>query len=356
MEHGDDDPSGIALQPDGKIILYGDINMGDGLGWARYSPEGKIDSTFGVYGIASVIPPGDLLATNDLAVLPDGRIVAGFKGTGSTNMGVIRLLPNGAIDNSFNHTGITGYYGGRWLTYCKALCLQPDGKVLLAGFSDSGIVARFTLSGSLDTTFGHKGAVRLACSELGGIALAPDGKILAAVNDDSCFLIFRCLPDGQLDTTFGTGGILRSRPDSTGNNRVRCIALQPDGKILVGGHAEHRDYKVSPSQPWDNFVLVRYLPDGRPIHTDTGIDEKNKLSVFPNPAGTKIALKWSGSLQDNITVAIYDMQGRKLIERKIPSLSATPFVLDISSLASGAYFIQITGSKSLNEKYKFVKE
>lgn len=356
MEHGDDEPSAIALQSNGKIILYGNVNRGDALGWVRYSQEGKIDSSFGAYGIATVIIPGILQATNDMAVMPDGRIVSAFMGTGSTNMGVIRLLPNGIPDSSFNQTGISGYYGGSWLTYCRALCLQPDGKVLLAGFSDSGIVARFNLSGSLDTTFGHKGAVRLACTELGGMALAPDGKILVAGNDDSCFLIFRCLPNGRLDTTFGTGGMLRSRPDSTGNNRASCIALQPDGKILVGGHSEHRDYVANPPQVWDNFVLVRYLPDGRPAPKESVNQNGSLLSIFPNPAGTKISLKWSGIPKNDITATIYDMQGRKVLVKQDINLSKEPALLDISALAPGVYFVQISGNGGFSEKYKFVKE
>lgn len=353
MQHLRDVPTAVGIQPDGKIILYGESDKY--LAWVRYLPDGTIDSSFGVNGISVVyIANGYLQGTNDMVILPDGKILSCFWGIGSTNMGLVRLLPDGAVDSSFNKDGISGYYGG-WLTYCKGMEVLPDGKILVVGFSDSGLVLRFNESGSIDSTFGLNGVSKLPCEEAVALVSAPDGKILVTGDKDSTFLIFRLLPDGKPDTTFGIRGMLSSRPDSTGNNRVASIALQLDGKILVGGYAEHW-LDGPPPQSWDNYVLVRYLPDGRPPTKSFARDSSKCLLVYPNPSQKKLMLHWNGREIEHAVIFIYDASGRRLISKELPYLNQQPATLDISNLTPGSYFVEVSNNQGRKAKQKFIKE
>src|SRR5690606_29387117 len=113
--------------------------------------------------------------SNGVSILPDGRSIIGAKTkidslNGASAFTAIRLLPDGNLDTSFNHTGVaytnTNLPG---LLYCKAMSLQPDGKVLLAGYADSIAVARFDTTGQIDNSFGNNGLVKLD----------PAGKVVA---------------------------------------------------------------------------------------------------------------------------------------------------------------------------------
>jgi uncharacterized delta-60 repeat protein len=131
------------------------------------------------------------------------------------------------------------------------IAIQSDGKIVAAGSSNQKVlgfsllyaapsIARYNADGSLDTSFGTGEIVSYAPSGPGyftALALQADGRILAAGNDfgeDGCF-IRRFVSDGKEDTTFGEGGagVVHLGP----NRWCNALALQPNGGIVVGGHA-----------------------------------------------------------------------------------------------------------------------
>jgi uncharacterized delta-60 repeat protein len=133
-----------------------------------------------------------------------------------------------------------------------ALVLQPDGKLVAAGFLDSVgtvdfVLARYLPDGSLDPTFGMGGWVITGFEGpniASGLVLQPDGKLVVAGNVcqgslfevESChFGIARHLPDGRLDPTFGTGGKLTT--DFGNFDGASALVLQPDGKLVAAGSA-----------------------------------------------------------------------------------------------------------------------
>ncbi|HEX6289423.1 MAG TPA: delta-60 repeat domain-containing protein [Herpetosiphonaceae bacterium] len=215
----------LALQPDGKVLLGGDfwaINGTGRNGIARLNADGTLDTSFNPN-------PGVDSYVYALALQPDGKVLLGgmFTSVGGTaRNSIARLNTDGTLDTSFNP-------GSGVDSYVHALALQPDGKVLLGGsFSSVGgtartRIARLNADGSLDTSFnpGANSTVRT-------LALQPDGKVLlggdfTSVGGTARTRIARLNADGTLDTSFN--------PGTGANSAVYALALQPDGKVLLGG-------------------------------------------------------------------------------------------------------------------------
>jgi uncharacterized delta-60 repeat protein len=142
-----------------------------------------------------------------------------------------------------------------------------DGKSVMVGevFSGRGPiigVARVLADGSLDPDFGNDGTVVTAISSQGdhaaAVAIQPDGKIVvggytSGVNSNLHIMVLRYLENGDLDPTFGNNGVVVT-PIGSGHSRANDLLLQPDGKILVVGEG----FFVG-----SDFALVRYLPSGQ---------------------------------------------------------------------------------------------
>jgi len=216
----------VALQPDVKVLVswisffffFDDDGcvVYDGYFVTRHYFDGTRDISFTpalgnrIYGGGEVV--------RALAVQPDGKILVGgyFHAINGTNRNAIaRLNANGTLDTN-SALGI----GGSFWDSVSALAVQSDGKVLVnGGFATSGGtnvggIARLNADTSLDTSFNPTPGM------YGGpIALQPDGKVLVGLN--------RLNADGSLDSTFN--------PGTGANGSVRTVALQPDGKVVIGG-------------------------------------------------------------------------------------------------------------------------
>ena len=131
----------LALQPDGKIVLAGDVTTlssasrdEDGVGLARYNKDGSLDASFGIDG--KVITEGDMLTADAIVVQPNGRIVVtGLAADGTNgNFGLARYNVDGKLDSSFGSAGIiTTDFAGPDQAF--AIALQPDGKLIAGGYS-----------------------------------------------------------------------------------------------------------------------------------------------------------------------------------------------------------------------------
>jgi uncharacterized delta-60 repeat protein len=217
----------MLVQPDGKILVGGSFTR---LGTinrnyiARLNPDGTPDSSFNPGASADA---GGLV--HALAVQPDGKILVGGLFTqlaGSPRNYIGRLYPDGSLDTDLNPGAGDGAV--------NALALQADGKILVGGnFTTLGGVSRSYLGrlnpdGTLDSSFSPamNGAVY-------ALAIQPDGKILVAGDFTTLGIynrvrVARLNVNGAVDTGFD--------PGSGANGTVYSMALQPDGKILVGGN------------------------------------------------------------------------------------------------------------------------
>jgi uncharacterized delta-60 repeat protein len=213
-------------------INIGDVVSFDTIVQNNNNSDGTIDNTFNI-GTGFT---GDLFI---IARQPDSKILAGGNLTsynGVTRNYIIRLNSDGTIDNTFN---IGTGFGGTVTT----IALQPDNKILVGGAftSYSGTtrnrIIRLNSDGTIDNTFtignGFNGTTFPIVNT---IALQPDGKILVGGDFTSYSgitsnYIVRLNTGGTIDNTFtiGTGFT------GTTNPIISTIVLQPDGKILVGG-------------------------------------------------------------------------------------------------------------------------
>ncbi|HZI37801.1 MAG TPA: delta-60 repeat domain-containing protein, partial [Acidimicrobiia bacterium] len=166
--------------------------------------------------------------------------------------------PQGMLDGTFGDGGTVTVDGGSMVEAVRALVLNPDGTIVAAGFVNGEhrgdlLLARFTPSGGLDSTFGTDG---MTITDLGsgserleGVALQPDGWIVAAgqvaVDRHADFAVVRYDPDGRLDPSFGRGGLASSDFGSR-EDRTHGLALQPDGGIVAVGQSE------------TNFAVARF--------------------------------------------------------------------------------------------------
>ncbi len=223
----------LALQPDGKLLVGGDFTQANGLARrriARMNTDGSLDQTF------SSISPSD--GANDsvltLVCQTDGRILLGgsFTNVDSVRRNYLaRIASNGAIDTTFNPGA-----GPNNPVYAAAeMFVGPDRKVLIGGSfttfnsSPQGFIARLNNNGSLDSAFmlgaGVDGSVY-------AIAIQPDGKAVIGGDFNSVggvtrHHIARLNSDGSVDLSFD--------PGTGASDSVRAVAVQLDGRILIGG-------------------------------------------------------------------------------------------------------------------------
>jgi uncharacterized delta-60 repeat protein len=290
------DAAGVSVLPDGSILTSGQWPGPAGTAeLTRYRTDGTLDSGFGANGSVSL---GSLPDGNDqplLATAPDGSIdlvVGAVVQNGVATDALLRLRADGSRDPDFGVRGevlmpraarllsladgtpVTIEWDGSRLdrfqrdgsrdpaffevprtetTGANALSLEPDGRVVTAGWTESGgrrvfELARFLrTNGTLDPTFGTGGfadtALAQGDAEATALVRLADGRLLAAGEAGGRAVLLRYLSSGVLDLTFGTDGVALGPPGP-----ARALGVQADGAILVAG---------------GGFSVTRYSADGR---------------------------------------------------------------------------------------------
>ncbi|MBI1818052.1 MAG: DUF4215 domain-containing protein [Deltaproteobacteria bacterium] len=272
---GSAQPRALVLQPDGKLVAAGAEDGPDNLkniALVRYESTGTLDTSFGNGGIVRTDIGAALgVSTSDganaLVLQSDGKLVAaGFTNRGGpADFVLVRYNPNGSLDTSFGNNGIVISSISDGDDRADALLLQPDGKLVAAGYGGDNAkkfaLARYNSDGSLDSSFGSGGKVITPIGTDEDIATAllrqPDGKLVAAGGSFSGgydrFALVRYNSDGGLDTAFGVGGEVTTATASS-HSSISAIVEQSDGKLVGVGH-------ISPAAGADS-ALVRYDSNG----------------------------------------------------------------------------------------------
>jgi uncharacterized delta-60 repeat protein len=249
---------GVALQPDGKIVACGLTDHG--MVVARYLDDGTLDPSFGSSGVVTL----NGMRAFAVAVRADGGIVvAGDSGYG---FALAALDANGAASSGVVITN----FGPSSTSSAFGLALDASGGVVLAGRlydyndlsnRDDFVLARYDATGALDTNFGSAGTVRTSLGPVDfahAVSLQPDGKILAAgfagyslaPAGAADFAVARYLPNGALDPSFGGVGFVTT--DFGGVDEANAMLLQPDGKIVLAGG----------TSVGGDFAMARYTSNG----------------------------------------------------------------------------------------------
>ena len=265
----------VALQPDKKILIGGQFSTVNGVARpaiARLNPDGTLDTTFNA--VIQQIPQVEGVVFG-MALQPDGKIViVGVFSTvsGQPRNNIARLNPDGSLDTTFNAGAATPISSNEVYVVVR----QSDGKLLIGGYFTmiNGVarshIARLNADGSLDTSF-DPGFPHWVYA----IAVQPDGKIIAVGENsplDTKGYMTRLNNDGSVDGTFA-GGIVES-------GEVSSVALQSDGKILVGGRftsiggqPRSRIARLNPNGTADSFNpsadgevwAIAVQPDGKVV-------------------------------------------------------------------------------------------
>lgn len=263
------------IQEDGKIVVVGRAKYTSPnyeVALARYNSDGTLDNTFGNNGITITAANTMNNYAMCVKVLENGKILVGGYSQIPNSYAVMLMRYNsdGTIDTTFggNNTGfIISQFNSDVASNAEAMAIQSDGKIILGGyFNDRFAVYRYTQDGVLDTTFGTEGYANIQIDNINenfikGIAVQEDDKIVAAGfgsnGIDADIVVVRYNADGSLDSSFGQNGVVIQAIGS-GHDFLNAVVIQPDGKIVVGGHKWERNI---PELVYD-FILVRYNTDG----------------------------------------------------------------------------------------------
>jgi len=274
--NGDDSGYAIAVQSDNKILLAGESSNGSDSDVIvlRLDSEGSLDPNFGSNGIYTYDGGNGYDAIIDLLVRLDGKIVmCGSSSNGTDNdLLVMRLNASGTPDTAFGTNGAATYHGGNSYDYGSRLTVQNDGKILVAGASHNGsdydiLIVRFSINGTLDTSFGTNGVVLYNGGDYDrgyGIDTNSNGNILVtgvrtqpdASSTDYDIPVICFDSNGNLDTSFGNNGIVLY----DGGTREECydLMVQSDDTIFVAGHSGDSIGTIS---DW-SMVVLKYDPNG----------------------------------------------------------------------------------------------
>lgn len=253
---GDDVLLDLALRPDGKIIAAGwarTASFGNDFAIASFNSDGTPDTSFGGDGkVTTQIYSASIILS--LAIQPDGKILAGGLTTegaaaGPNDLALLRFNLDGTLDSSFDGDGkvVSRFVSGN--QSIADLALQPDGKIVAAGATDGGfIVARYNTDGSVDSSFSGDGftvtTFPMSRSSYGTkVLLRPDGRILVGGSVSFGVSQFGVSPqnlafarynsDGSLDRSFDGDGRARFNFITTPIESVTDFDLDAQGRVIA---------------------------------------------------------------------------------------------------------------------------
>lgn len=355
----DDYGRALAIQTDGKIVVAGYSSNGShyDIALARYNINGSLDNSFDSDGIVTtdIGNYGDIAYS--VAIQADGKIVvAGYTESSiSSDFALARYTTTGSLDTSFDVDGIVTTDIGTYVNRAYSLAIQTDGKIVVAGYTENGIssdfaLARYTANGSIDTSFDGDGIVTTdianSSDEAYSLTIQSDGKIVAAgygINNSNYEF---CL------TKYNVNGSLDNTFDADGivttnlasyYSYAFSVAMQPDGKIVAAGSAQI-------TNGGDDFSITRY---NNSISTgiNAGAEQNAEIIIFPNPFSIQTTLRTETILQ-NATLTIYNLFGVKV--KEIENISGQTVTISRYNLASGLYNVLLTDENKIIAKRKLV--
>jgi len=313
----------ISIQPDGKILVGGNFDFFNGIsriGIARLNTDGSVDTSFN----PETRVTGKSKDIYSIALQSDGKIL--IVGSSTTHhvdatYNIARLNTDGSLDTSFN-SETTGSY-----IELYSVALQSDGKILIGGgFSNAyygvtkNYIVRLNNDGSLDKSFNPGSGLNDSISsnpKIHSLVIQSDGKILVGgcfYGEYKCVRPFlaRLKIDGSLDTSFKPNG-------ANFGDEINSIAIQPDGKVLIGG----------------NFTSYNNLSTPRICRILNKI-RRLPLYIHHNPATSQFTV----AISTPTTLQITNTLGQILLTEKVDEGSTT---ISTANLPSGIYTVLAEG-------------
>ncbi|MEP6467555.1 MAG: T9SS type A sorting domain-containing protein [Parafilimonas sp.] len=377
---GLDFPKDLAVLSNGKIVVtgyaYNAPNENEKCFLSCYNIDGSLDKNFGDSGV-TIIDLGFNLRINAIAVTTGNKIIiGGIDDTYFKNI-LLRYDDNGIIDSSFGINGLAKMYFAKNIAdgTINDITINTDGTIITAGWIElnSGTIAisvsRFAQNGKPDSSFGTNGYTYIQKS-IGNsygtsVAIQRNGKIIIggyhSVSDTVSFMVVRYNAEGSLDSAFGVNGIQNTF--ILGSDLAYSVNLQRDGKIVMAGYSliyYGSNYRYS-------VELVRY--NGDSTKRQIIINKiKHYISTHNNADAT--TLNNSINLYPNpanniVTINNLDAKtnyGLSIINNK-GNVVATKQVSNLSfyqfnlqNVSSGVYYVNVVANNKLITTLKFVKQ
>lgn len=350
--------------------------------FSLFAQDGTLDITFGTNGKASFAVPGMQDAANAFALQPDGKMITAgtYINGGNWDFVVVRLNSDGSPDNTFGTGGkvTTNITTGNDIPW--RIVIQTDGKIVIAGYGHNGVnydvvIVRYNTDGSLDNTFDGDGKVitNLGSDEGAfGLTIQPDGKIVTAgfsfSGGQQEATAFRYNTDGSPDNTFDGDGVAVFSGPLT-NDHIREVAVQADGKIVMAGADNYSPFNYhgevirlnangSPDNSFGTNGLVTFplnyaLFYAMTLQTDgkiVGVGSGNP-SMNPGSGGSLVARFNTDGTTDNT----FDGDGYHLLQIGYGS-GLTGVRQDANGKLVGAGFTRFTDPVTFATTYDFLVE
>jgi uncharacterized delta-60 repeat protein len=324
----------VAVQKDGKVLLVGDFTSYNGMGRkriVRLNSDGSLDHSFDP-GI------GASDAVNTVAIQTDGKVLIGGRSdiyNNTIRSRIVRLNTAGSLDATFNP--------GRINASVSAVAVQADGKVLLGGLftiieggssfnsiTASGRIARLNSDGSGDMSFNPGTG---ANNWVGSVVVQTDGKVLiggafTSYNSTTRNRIARLNSDGSLDTSFN--------PGTGANDTVSAVAVQTDGKVLIGG------------------AFTSYNSTGRNrivrLNSDGSLDTSFAIGTGPNAWVNDVAVLKDGKVLTGGAFTSYNGSSAAYLLRVEgnPTITGvTSSTADVAKCIGSSISVQVTFSEAM---------
>jgi len=246
----------IAVTASGHIIVGGHFYQESGYATALIclDHDGRLYEPFGVLGVTTAYASG-VHSIEKIVLQPDGKILVALEYVSSTNLthdfAVMRYTLDGAPDPTFTGDGLASLdYGGEE-NYVTDIALQPDGKVLAVGYTRNGAgytdfaAVRFNADGSPDDTFADHGIFVFRTTEaderVNAVSLNGDNKILLSGEMDyvtlgQCACVMRLRPNGDIDDGYGFLGLAMVEPTDLEETCEAMNLLFNGSATLFGSH------------------------------------------------------------------------------------------------------------------------
>jgi uncharacterized delta-60 repeat protein len=263
--------SGMAVDilSNGKIVVVG--NCHGSFLTMIFKADGKPDGKFGVDGVLIHDLTNWLDGAEAVSVQPDDKIIVAGTAANPTShndfeFALVRYFPDGRIDSTFGAYGVVRYVNEQpRMESLKAVLLQPDGKIIANG---PFIARRYLPDGTLDPGFGTDGTLLTQTSNWDpsghSVAIQPDGKILITGNSvltinggqTNRMVLKRYYSDGSPDINFGDKGVWAPSFFDFDNYVGSAVAILPEGKVLIAGAAVDGRERKSDTV---NFFVARLV-------------------------------------------------------------------------------------------------
>ena len=323
----DAEADGMAIQPDGKLVLGGRVGFGTTSNALilRYNPNGTLDNTFSGDGmlVSTVYSTEDQLW--DVDVLADGSIVGAGNADiiGDVKTMLVKCDASGILMTSFGGDGVL--IPGFNVTSDHAWAVQADGtQFFVAGYladvltDQDTYLAKFNSDGTPAAGFGTSG---LTYSNTNPYELAfdivkqADDKVLVCGTSGQFglgaardFLTIRYLANGAPDATFGANGIVITSIQ-TDFDDANAIAIQPDGKVVAVGFTSGFSLGTN-----NDVAVVRYEGGPSTVGISDALVHVNNATCYPNPTNSAIRIHHD-VVFNNITIT--NSVGAVVLDRTI---------------------------------------